>query len=385
MSDAPEREGEVEEAAPGQRPYAPSMLDLVRLSRRPLFPPGGIELYRQIALLTGMSPEHEVVDAACGAGITLAYFVEEFGVQGFGVDFDAQLVEQAEERARESEVRNRLQFQQAPMDRLPYRDEIFDVAVGELGLAAHADPAEAVRELVRVTKPGGHIVLIQLVWKAPVDPARRQILTGHLGAHPLMLVEWKRLLREANVENLHTEAWSDEETAFRPQVKKPFPDFAELFSLPEKLGILRRAWGRWGWNGVRTAMAREMEVHRLLTRERILGLDLVVGRKGETPVEAEPPAGENEQADDAAETPRDDASAASRNDHAPGPRDDPAPGPRDDPANNPTAPPPKARRTGGKRPGAAEPSPVQEELDLGEEPVHTPPANEDTDADPDER
>ena len=32
----------------------PSMLDLVHLSRRPLFPPGGIDLCRQIALLTGM-------------------------------------------------------------------------------------------------------------------------------------------------------------------------------------------------------------------------------------------------------------------------------------------------------------------------------------------
>ncbi len=29
----------------------PSMLDLVRLSRRPLFPPGGIDICRQIALL----------------------------------------------------------------------------------------------------------------------------------------------------------------------------------------------------------------------------------------------------------------------------------------------------------------------------------------------
>ncbi|MEX0980431.1 MAG: methyltransferase domain-containing protein [Gemmatimonadota bacterium] len=278
--------------------YAPSMLDLVRLSRRPLFPPGGEELYRQIALLTGMKADQEVLDVACGIGVTLSYFVEEFGVQGFGVDFDAQLVEQAEKRARESDLRGPLQFQQAPLDKLPYRDEIFDVVVGELGLAAHADPADAVRELVRVTRPGGRIVLIQLVWKAPVDPDRRRILTGHLGAHPLMLVEWKRLLREANVEKLHTEAWSDEETAFRPQVKKPFPDFAELFTLPEKLGILRRAWGRWGWYGVRTAVAREMEVHRLLTRERILGLDLVIGQKAESETaEPVPEAGERAAAE----------------------------------------------------------------------------------------
>ena len=78
---------------------------------------------------------------------------------------------------------------------------------------------------------------------------------------------------------MHTEDWSDEETAFRPQITKPFPDFTELFTLPEKMGILRRAGRRWGWVGVWTAMARERKVHKLLTRERILGLDLVMGLK----------------------------------------------------------------------------------------------------------
>jgi len=112
-----------------------------------------------------------------------------------------------------------------------------------------------------------------------VDPDRKELLSRHLGARPLMMMEVKRVLRESGVGQLHTEAWSDRETAFRKDAKKPFPDFAEIFTLPEKVGILRRAWVRWGWRGVRAALAREVEVHRLLTRERILGLDMVTGRK----------------------------------------------------------------------------------------------------------
>lgn len=257
----------------------PTMLDLVRMSPRPLFPPGGRELYHQIALLTDLQPGHDVLVAACGPGVSLEYFVREFQVVGTGADPDPAMVEMVETRGRGSELRERLNVQQGFMDQLPFRDEVFDVVVGELGLTARADPAEAVRELVRVTRPGGRVVLVQLVWKASVPPARQEVMARHLGARALMLVEWKRILREAGVEQLHSEDWSDEETAFRPQVKKPFPDFAELFSLREKLEILRRAWKKWGWTGVRTAMAREAEVHRLLTRERILGLDLLVGRK----------------------------------------------------------------------------------------------------------
>ena len=256
---------------------APSMLDLVRLSPKPLFPPGGVDLYRQIALLTDMRPDMEVLDVACGKGVSLEYFVDEFGVIGSGVDVDPDMVAQAEARTRDAGGSNRLQFQSAPSDALPYRDEVFDVTVGEIGLANHCDPADAIRELARVTRPGGVVVLVQLVWKAPVDEDRRRVLASHLGARPLMLVEWRKLLRNSGVSDVHSEDWSDGETSFRSTVAKPFPDFAELFTLSEKLGILRRAWARWGWGGVRTVLAREREVHRLLTKERILGLDLLKG------------------------------------------------------------------------------------------------------------
>jgi SAM-dependent methyltransferase len=275
---------------------APSMLDLVRLSPRRLFPPGGADLFRQIAVLTEMSEGAEVLGVACGKGVALGYFADEYGVTASGVDHDPRMVELAEQWAREAGIAERLQFQTGRSDALPYRDEIFDVAIGEIGLANHCEPADAVRELVRVTKPGGFVVLVQLVWKAPVDEVRQRVLSEHLGARPMMVVEWKRLLRECGVEDVHTEDWSDEETSFRSGVVKPFPDFAELFSLPEKLGVLRRAWRRWGWQGVKTVVARESEVHRLLTTERILGLDLLRGRKAKTGAErSRPPAGAAER------------------------------------------------------------------------------------------
>lgn len=258
-------------------PRAPSMLDLIRLSPKLLFPPGGRDLYRQVALLADLSEDDEVLVVGSANGVTVHYFVTEHGIQGSGVDFDELMVKGAANRARDEDLSGRLQYQHAPLDRLPYRDEIFDVVVGELGLTARTEPDDAVRELVRVARPGGRIVMIQLVWKAPVDEARRRVLSEHLGVKPLMLVEWKRMLREAGVEHLHIEDWTDEQTAFRPHIAKPFPDFAELFSLPEKIGILRRAWRRWGWTGVRTVLVREREVHKLLTQERILGLTLVTG------------------------------------------------------------------------------------------------------------
>lgn len=219
------------------------------------------------------------MDVACGKGISLEYFVREYDVHGVGVEEDPHLIELAEAHFREVELAGAGTFQQASPADLPFRDEMFDVVVGELGLAANVDPETAIRELVRVTRPGGRVVLVQLVWQAPVNDSRKKVLSDHLGARPLMAVELRRTLLDAGVGELHTEDWIDAGTAFRSKARKPFPDFAELFGLREKLGILRRARRRWGWRGVWTVFQREAEVHRLLTKERVLGLNLLLGVK----------------------------------------------------------------------------------------------------------
>ena len=141
----------------------PSMLDVVRLSPRKIFPPGGVELYRQIAVLTEMRSGTEVLAVASGAGIPLQYFATEFGVNAAGIDIDPSMTVEADSASRELEAGDRLQFQSNSSDSLPYRDDIFDVTIGEIGLANHCDPEEAVSEMVRVTKPDGFVVLVQFV------------------------------------------------------------------------------------------------------------------------------------------------------------------------------------------------------------------------------
>jgi ubiquinone/menaquinone biosynthesis C-methylase UbiE len=269
------------------------MLDLIRLSPEPVFPPGGEPLYRQIGRVTELGPGQEVLCAACGRGISLNFLARTFGIEGAGVDPDANLVREAEGRAREAGFVDRLHFQQASLDDLPYRDGIFDVAIGEVGLAATVEPAQAIRELVRVTKPMGAVVLVQLIWTGNVDEKRREILVRYLGARPMLLMEWKQMLRDAGVVDLSAEDWSDRPAPFRPRVTTPFPNFAQIFTLREKVQILRRALRRWGWRGVRGAILREQEIHRLLTTDRVLGLTMIRGIRW--PAESLPRAMTDEQ------------------------------------------------------------------------------------------
>ncbi|NIY11345.1 MAG: hypothetical protein GWN02_25095 [Gemmatimonadetes bacterium] len=52
-----------------------------------------------------------------------------------------------------------------------------------------------------------------------------------------------------------------------------------LFTLRGRLIVLPRAWKRWGWRGVRAAVARERELRHSLESERVLGVALIRGTR----------------------------------------------------------------------------------------------------------
>lgn len=253
----------------------PSILELVRLSPEPVFPPGGEDLYRKIALLTEARAGQDLLDVACGRGLPAAFLAANYGVDVMGLDPDPTVVAEAEQQARRMGLEEHLHFQSTPLDDLPYKDDIFDITIGEIGLGGLYDPAAAVRELARVTRPFGHVVLVQLVWTGNLEEERRDALVERLGTRPMLLVEWKQLLRDAGCVDLHVEDWSDDSRGARSSGGSPVLDLSQSLSLRSKVVILRRALARWGWRGVRGAIVREQEFHHLLTRRRVLGLSLI--------------------------------------------------------------------------------------------------------------
>lgn len=267
------------------REQGPSLLGLARLGPRAVFPPGGEALYRHLARLVELGPDQEFLVVPCGQAVTTEFLARTTGATGSGVDPDEELVERAAERAKQAGLASGLHYEQAPLEDLPYQDAVFDVTIGEIGLAAAENVHAAVQELVRVTRPLGSVVLIQLVWTGNVTPERREALAEHLGLRPLVLVEWKQMLRDAGVVDLHVEDWADAAAGSRRAGGR---GLAELLSLRDLAGMLWRAGRQWGWRGVRAALARDRQVRTLLTRERVLGLSLIKGTRWQEPPAATP-------------------------------------------------------------------------------------------------
>jgi ubiquinone/menaquinone biosynthesis C-methylase UbiE len=108
-------------------------------------------------------PGQAVLDVAGGAGepsLTIARFV---GIAGWVTCTDAvaEMVAAAESAARSQGIRN-ISFRQCTADSLPFENNSFDTVVCRLGAMLFPEPQVALREMLRVTKPGGAISLA--VW-----------------------------------------------------------------------------------------------------------------------------------------------------------------------------------------------------------------------------
>lgn len=120
-------------------------------------------------------PGARLLDAGCGAGL-LALLASLRGARVTALDASAPLLAIARERLAVAEVR------EGDLEALPFADASFDAVTAVNSLFYAADMAAAMRELVRVSRPGGRVVVT--AWG---PPERSEFLADALPAvGPLM-------------------------------------------------------------------------------------------------------------------------------------------------------------------------------------------------------
>lgn len=113
-----------------------------------------------------VSKSAKVLDLGCGDGST-AIPLARTGAEVLGVDIASNLVEAGKKRASEQELSN-LSFQEGDACNLEgIADNSFDLTVSAFGAMFAPKPSDVAREMVRVTKPGGRIMMANWI---PNDP-----------------------------------------------------------------------------------------------------------------------------------------------------------------------------------------------------------------------
>src|SRR5277367_4211579 len=114
----------------------------------------------------GIAKRLKVLDLGCGDGTT-AVPAAKRGAEVLGVDIASNLVEAGNRRVKEMGLTN-IRFEEGDASNLDgLRDDSFDLVVSIFGAMFAPKPFDVAKEMVRVTRPGGRIVMGNWI---PGDP-----------------------------------------------------------------------------------------------------------------------------------------------------------------------------------------------------------------------
>lgn len=128
-----------------------------------------------------IAPGQRLLDVACGTGVLARAAVVRIGSNACvaGVDPGAGMLAVARELAPE------IDWRQGVAEALPFPDQSFDIVGCQFGLMFFTDRAQALREMFRVLRPGGRLVVV--TWDAlaniPAFAAEVALLDRLAGTH----------------------------------------------------------------------------------------------------------------------------------------------------------------------------------------------------------
>jgi SAM-dependent methyltransferase len=142
--------------------------------------PGGLTLTRKALELCAFPPRSRIMDVACGFGATLG-LLSSLGFAAIGVDSDPSMAAKASTRGPVAI---------SSMEDLPFGDGLADGMFCECALSLASSRIKALKEFHRVLRPGGLLVLSDVVVSAP-DPA--EMLSASLMGQepPVFYPDWE--------------------------------------------------------------------------------------------------------------------------------------------------------------------------------------------------
>jgi SAM-dependent methyltransferase len=127
----------------------------------------------------GITKGAEVLDVGCGTGV-VALTAARLGARATGMDLTPELVAHAKENA--AIMKLEAAFQQGDAEAIPFPDAKFDFVVSQFGHMFAPRPDVAIREMLRVLKPGGTIAFS--TWPPELLVGRSFAIMGKYGPPP---------------------------------------------------------------------------------------------------------------------------------------------------------------------------------------------------------
>lgn len=120
--------------------------------------------------LSGVRKGHQVLDIAGGTGDLTMQFSRLVGEEGRVIlaDINASMLKVGRDRLLDRGFGSNIRFVQANAECLPFPDNHFDVITIAFGLRNVTDKDKALRDMTRILKPGGRLLVLE--FSKPTNP-----------------------------------------------------------------------------------------------------------------------------------------------------------------------------------------------------------------------
>lgn len=146
-----------------------------------------------------LRPGQHVLDVGCGIGVPAIRLAQRVEAKITGVTISDWQVEEGRRRVQASGLRGQVEVELGDAAALAYPDAHFDTVLLFQSLHHASDRPQWLREAVRVTRPGGRIVLTEFVEEIPLTPEEVELLNEGAMQQPLLTEELLQLVRASGV------------------------------------------------------------------------------------------------------------------------------------------------------------------------------------------
>ena len=172
--------------------------------------------------LSGPKQDDGVLDVACGPGIVSCEFARL--VQSVtGIDITPAMIEQAKQLQKEKKLDN-IEWKIGDVSELPFQDDEFSIVVTRYSLHHMINPNIILKEMYRVCKPGGKILIVDVTPEKDKKTSYNLVekLRDPSHTEALTLEELRYMIQNIGLVNIRTEH-QDLEMNLEDILKSSFP------------------------------------------------------------------------------------------------------------------------------------------------------------------
>lgn len=235
-----------------------------------------IELIEELLNWSKVNSAEQILDVGCGIGGSTLYLSDKFAASATGITLSPVQASRAKERAIEAKLSERVEFQVADAQAMPFADNTFDL-VWSLESGEHMpDKTQFLKECYRVLKSNGTLILAtwchrptnSLAGELTANEKKHleQIYKVYCLPYVISLPEYESIALDLGFQSLRSDDWSMAVAPFWNEVIDSAIDLNAI------IGLLRS-----GWKTVEAALALN-----LMSRGYQRGLirfGLLTGRK----------------------------------------------------------------------------------------------------------